>query len=49
MEKDKILKTLHYLADQGHGNDTIWETIGRLENENDAEEIETLKKFAGEL
>lgn len=49
MEKEKILETLHNLAEQGYGNDTIWEVIDRLENESDAEEIETLKKFAGEM
>lgn len=49
MEKEKALETLRNLAEQGYGDDTIWETIDRLENESDAEEIETLKKFAGEL
>ena len=46
---EKTLETLNILAEQGYGNDTIWETIDRLESKSDAEEIETLKRFAGEL
>ena len=49
MEKEKIIETLRNLAEQGYGDDTIWEVIDRLENESDAEEIETLKRFAREL
>ena len=49
MEKEKTLETLHNLAEQGYGDDTIWETIDRLENESDAEEIESLKRLAREL
>lgn len=39
MEKEKTLETLHNLAEQGYGNDTIWEVIDRLENESDAKKI----------
>lgn len=38
MEKEKTLETLHNLAEQGYGDDTIWEVIDRLENKSEAEE-----------
>lgn len=32
MDKELVLKVLYYLAEQGRGDDTIWETIDRVEN-----------------
>ena len=32
MDNENLLEILHHLADQGYGDDTIWETIDRLEN-----------------
>lgn len=34
MDKEMIIKVLYFLTEQGRGDDTIWETIDRLEKEN---------------
>ena len=30
MTKEKLLEVLQYLADKGHGDDTVWELIDTI-------------------